>query len=161
MVKYGKQCREYQIEEWKLHYINYKSLKQKIKQITTKLPRGQKPSNTLFGVSYLNPMPLIIDNNNSREDQNFAPLFKSKYGKYLKEFIDLLNEPFHKFYLFFSNTEKQLYQEINTHLYARDNYNKFSKKQIKREINSLGVSIYLVKCLNCFINDNLTAVKKI
>ena len=161
MVKYGKQYREYQIEEWKPHYINYKSLKQKIKQIRTKLPREQQPSNTLFGVSNLNPMPLIPDNKNSSEDQNLAPLFKSKYGKYLKEFIDLLNEQFHKFYLFFSNTEKQLYQEINTHLYARDNYNKFSKKQIKREINSLGVSIYLAKCLNCFINDNLTAVKKI
>ena len=154
MVKYGKQYREYQIEEWKPHYINYKSLKQKIKQIRTKLPREQQPSNTLFGVSNLNPMPLIPDNKNSSEDQNLAPLFKSKYGKYLKEFIDLLNEQFHKFYLFFSNTEKQLYQEINTHLYARDNYNKFSKKQIKREINSLGVSIYLAKCLNCFINDN-------
>ena len=161
MVKYGKQYREYQIEEWKPHYINYKSLKQKIKQIRTKLPREQQPSNTLFGVSNLNPMPLIPDNKNSSEDQNLAPLFKSKYGKYLKEFIDLLNEQFHKFYLFFSNTEKQLYQEINTHIYARDNYNKFSKKQIKREINSLGVSIYLAKCLNCFINDNLTAVKKI
>ena len=33
MVKYGKQYREYQIEEWKPHYINYKALKQKIKQI--------------------------------------------------------------------------------------------------------------------------------
>jgi len=161
MVKYGKQYRQYQIEEWKPHYINYKSLKQKIKQIRTKLPKEQQPSNTLFGVSNLNPMPLVPDNKNSSEDQNLAPLFKSKYGKYLKEFVDLLNREFHKFYLFFSNTEKQLYQEINTHLYARDNYNKFSKKQIKREINSLGVSIYLAKCLNCFINDNLTAVKKI
>ena len=161
MVKYGKQYREYQIEEWKPHYINYKALKQKIKQIREKLPKDQQPSNTLFGVSNLNPMPLEPDKNDSNEDQNLAPLFKSKYGKYLKEFVDLLNEQFHKFYVFFSNTEKQLYQEINTHLYARENYEKFSKKQIKREINSLGVSIYLARCLNCFINDNLTAIKKI
>ena len=161
MVKYGKQYREYQIEEWKPHYINYKALKQKIKQIREKLPKEQQPSNTLFGVSNLNPMPLEPDKNDSNEDQNLAPLFKSKYGKYLKEFVDLLNEQFHKFYVFFSNTEKQLYQEINTHLYARENYEKFSKKQIKREINSLGVSIYLARCLNCFINDNLTAIKKI
>ena len=161
MVKYGKQYREYQIEEWKPHYINYKALKQKIKQIKAKLPKEEEPSNTLFGVSNLNPMPLIPDNLDSTEDQNLAPLFESKYGKYLKDFIDLLNKEFHKFYVFFSSTEKQLYQEINTHLYAKDNYNKFSKKQIKNEMNSLGVSIYLAKCLNCFINDNLTAVKKI
>ena len=161
MVKYGKQYREYQIEEWKPHYINYKALKQKIKQIKTKLPKEEEPSNTLFGVSNLNPMPLIPDNLDSTEDQNLAPLFESKYGKYLKDFIDLLNKEFHKFYIFFSSTEKQLYQEINTHLYAKDNYNKYSKKQIKNEMNSLGVSIYLAKCLNCFINDNLTAVKKI
>ena len=161
MVKYGKQYRKYQIEEWKPHYINYKALKQKIKQIKEKLPKEEQPSNTLFGVSNLNPMPLVPDNPDSNEDQNLAPLFSSKYGKYLKEFIDLLNEQFHKFYVFFSNTEKQLYQEINTHLYARENYNKFTKRQIKIEMNSLGVSIYLAKCLNCFINDNLTAVKKI
>ena len=161
MVKYGKQYRQYQIEEWKTHYINYKALKQKIKQIKSKLPKEEVPSNILFGVSNINPMPLVPDNSGSTEDQNLAPLYKSKYGKYLKEFIDLLNEQFHKFYIFFSNTEKQLYQEINTHLYARENYHKFTKKQIKNEMNSLGVSIYLAKCLNCFINDNLTAVKKI
>ena len=161
MVKYGKKYREFQTEEWKPHYTNYKALKQKIKQIKTKLPKEENPSNTLFGVSNINPIPLVPENADSTEDQNLAPLFSSKYGKYLKEFIDLLNEQFHKFYVFFSNTEKQLYQEINTHLYARENYHKFNKKQIKREINSLGVSIYLAKCLNCFINDNLTAVKKI
>ena len=161
MVKYGKQYREYQIEEWKPHYINYKALKQKIKKLKVKLPQREAPSNTLFGVSNINPMPLVPDNPDTTDDQNLAPLFSSKYGKYLKEFVDLLNEQFHKFYIFFSNTEKQLYQEINTHLYARDNYYKFSRKQIKSEINSLGVSIYLAKCLNCFINDNLTAVKKI
>ena len=161
MVKYGKKYREFQIEEWKPHYINYKALKQKIKQIKRKLPKEEDPSNTLFGVSNINPIPLVPENIDSMEDQNLAPLFCSKYGKYLKEFIDLLNEQFHKFYVFFSNTEKQLYQEINTHLYAKEDYHKFNKKQIKREINSLGVSIYLAKCLNCFINDNLTAVKKI
>ena len=161
MVKYGKQFRQYQIEEWKPHYINYKALKQKIKQIRSKLPRQEQPSNTLFGVSNLNPMPLVPDNPDSTEDQNLAPLFQSKYGKHLKDFVDLLNKEFHKFYVFFSNTEKQLYQEINTHLYARDNYKNFSRKQIKNEINSLGLSIYLARCLNCFINDNLTAVKKI
>ena len=110
MVKYGKQYRQYQIEEWKTHYINYKALKQKIKQIKSKLPKEEVPSNILFGVSNINPMPLVPDNSGSTEDQNLAPLYKSKYGKYLKEFIDLLNEQFHKFYIFFSNTEKQLYQ---------------------------------------------------
>ena len=101
MVKYGKQYREFQIEEWKPHYINYKALKQKIKQIKEKLPKEENPSNTLFGVSNLNPIPLAPENIDSTVDQNLATLFSSKYGKYLREFIDLLNEEFHKFYVFF------------------------------------------------------------
>ena len=125
------------------------------------MPKQEEPSNMLFGVSNINPMPLVPDISDSKEDENLAPLFSSKYGKYLKEFVDLLNEQFHKFYVFFSNTEKQLYQEINTHLYTRENYSQFTRKQIKSEINSPGLSIYLAKCLNFFINDNLTALKKI
>ena len=161
MVKYGKQYREYQIEEWKSHYIDYKILKQKIKYLRTKLPKKEELPDNFFEVSEINEIPLIPDNNDTLEDQNLAPLFELKYGEYLKEFIDLLNEQFHKFYVFFSNTEKQLYQEINTHLYAKENYKTYSKKKIKSELNSLGICIYLAKCLNCFINDNLTAIKKI
>ena len=39
MVKYGKLFRELQIKEFKGNYINYKKLKQKIKQIQEILPR--------------------------------------------------------------------------------------------------------------------------
>ena len=160
MVKYGKQYRELQIQEWTAHYIDYKALKQKIKYLKTKLP-ALESSNTFIDISNLNSMPLEPDNNNIEGDQYLAPLFNLKNGNYLKEFIDLLNEQFHKFYVFFSNTEKQLYKKINMHLYSKDNYNKLSKKKIKSEINSLGICIYLAKCLNNFVNDNLTALKKI
>ena len=160
MVKYGKQYRELQVQEWAAHYIDYKALKQKIKYLKTQLPILES-SNTFIDISNLNSMPLEPDNNNTEGDQYLAPLFNLKNGNYLKEFIDLLNEQFHKFYIFFSNTEKQLYKKINMHLYSKDNYNKLSKKKIKNEINSLGICIYLAKCLNNFVNDNLTALKKI
>ena len=160
MVKFGKQYRELQIQEWTAHYIDYKALKQKIKYLKSKLPTLEL-SNTFIDISNLNSMPLEPDNNNTDGDQYLAPLFNLKNGNYLKEFIDLLNEQFHKFYIFFSNTEKQLYKKINMHLYSKDNYNKLSKKKIKIEINSLGICIYLAKCLNNFVNDNLTALKKI
>ena len=160
MVKYGKQYREYQIQEWVQHYINYKALKQKIKYIRSKLPKEELVSNAFLNISNLNSMPLEPDKE-IIEDQYLSPLYKLNYGNYLKEFIDLLNNEFHKFYIFFSNTEKQLYKQINMHLYAKDHYDKFSKKKIKSELNSLGVCIYLAKCLNCFINDNLMAMKKI
>ena len=160
MVKYGKQYREYQIQEWAQHYIDYKLLKQKIKYLRTKLPNNDA-SNTFIDISNLISMPLEPDNNNINSDQYLTPLFNLKNGNYLKEFIDLLNEQFHKFYIFFSNTEKQLYKKINMHLYSRDNYNNLSKKKIKSELNSLGICIYLAKCLNNFVNDNLTALKKI
>ena len=160
MVKFGKQYRELQIQEWTEHYIDYKALKQKIKYLRTKLPNNET-WDTFIDISNLNSMPLEPDNNNLDGDQYLAPLFSLKNGNYLKEFIDLLNEQFHKFYIFFSNTEKQLYKKINMHLYSKDNYNKLSKKKIKSEINSLGICIYLAKCLNNFVNDNLTALKKI
>ena len=159
MVKYGKQYRELQIQEWAKHYIDYKLLKQKIKYLKTKMP-GKEVSNILLNISNLNSMPLEPDNNIT-EDQYLSPLFNIENGNYLKEFLDLLNEQFHKFYVFFSNTEKQLYKQINMHLYSKDNYKNLSKKNLKKELNSLGICIYLAKCLNCFINDNLTALKKI
>ena len=160
MVKYGKQYRELQIQEWSKHYIDYKLLKQKIKYLKTKLPR-KEVSNILLNISNLNSMPLEPENNDITEDQYLSPLFNLENGNYLKEFIDLLNEQFHKFYIFFSNTEKQLYKQINMHLYSKDNYKNLSKKNLKKELNSLGICIYLARCLNCFINDNLTALKKI
>ena len=159
MVKYGKQYREFQIQEWVQHYINYKALKQKIKYIRSKLPK-EEASNIFVNISNLNSMPLVPDKDIT-EDQYLSPLYNLPNGNYLKEFIELLNQEFHKFYIFFSNTEKQLYKQINMHLYTKDNYKKLSKKNIKRELNSLGVCIYLAKCLNCFINDNLMALKKI
>ena len=161
MVKYGKQYRDLQIKEWVPHYIDYKLLKQKIKYLKTKLPK-KEISPDLLNISNLNSMPLEPDNNhNITEDQYLSPLFNLKNGNYLKEFIDLLNEQFHKFYIFFSNTEKQLYKQINMHLYSKENYKNLSKKNLKKELNSLGICIYLARCLNCFINDNLTALKKI
>jgi SPX domain protein involved in polyphosphate accumulation len=39
MVKYGKLFRELQIKEFEGYYINYKRLKQKIKEIQKILPR--------------------------------------------------------------------------------------------------------------------------
>ena len=159
MVKFGKQYRELQIQEWVQHYIDYKILKQKIKYLKTKLPK-KEISNDLLNISNLNSMPLEPDNN-IMEDQYLSPLYNLKNGNYLKEFIDLLNEQFHKFYIFFSNTEKQLYKQINSHLYSKEHYRNFSKKNLKKELNSLGICIYLARCLNCFINDNLTALKKI
>ncbi len=128
MVKYGKQYREYQIQEWVQHYINYKALKQKIKYIRSKLPKEELVSNAFLNISNLNSMPLEPDKE-IIEDQYLSPLYKLNYGNYLKEFIDLLNNEFHKFYIFFSNTEKQLYKQINMHLYAKDHYDKFSKKK--------------------------------
>ena len=133
MVKYRKQYREYQIQEWVKHYIDYKAHKQKIKYLKSKLPPKEE-SNDLLNISNLNSMPLEPDNNNIMEDQYLTPLFNLDNGNYLKEFIDLLNEQFHKFYIFFSNTEKQLYKQINMHLYSRENYKKLSKKKSKMKL---------------------------
>ena len=69
MVKYGKLFRELQITEFKDHYINYKRLKQKIKQISgilpkisTKLMKG-RPSN----LSNLKLRPTVLSENEEND----------------------------------------------------------------------------------------------
>ena len=88
MVKYGKQYREFQVQEWVKHYIDYKVLKQKIKYLKTKLPRREVP-NPLINISNLSSMALE-PGNNITEDQYLSPLYKLENGNYLKEFISLL-----------------------------------------------------------------------
>ncbi len=49
MVKYGKEYRKLQLDEWKKYYLNYKLLKQKIKEMKKtlfkelKIKEGPRP----------------------------------------------------------------------------------------------------------------------
>ncbi|MCQ2817896.1 MAG: MFS transporter [archaeon] len=175
MVKFGKKLRARIIEVWKDSYMDYKKLKQLIRKIYNALypPKG-KGGNTIDieSVDFLEQMPppnqrpksntddLNEDSFLLNEDIQFV-IEKNKRGKYLKEFLTLLDTEFHKVYVNFVQLEKELYGQINRILYAQPNYNQLNIKEIGEELESLHCTIFLANSLKDFINDNVTALRKI
>ena len=160
MVKYGKLYRELQIKEFKGNYINYKKLKQKIKEIQEILPRTSQQliKNRASNISTLKLRPTIL----SEKDEGDAyENVNDQYGEKLKEFQLLLDEEFQRSYAFFKSMRKQLHNKINRHLYTQTNYLSYNLEQFLKEINNLRNTTYLAKCLNAFINDNMKAIKNI
>ena len=159
MGKYGKLFRELQIKEFQNHYINYKRLKQKIKQIQQYLPRisEQLIKNRESNVSNLKLRPTLMSENEENESENIG----DQYGDQLKEFKILLDEEFQKCYNYYKTIKKQLHNKINRHLYTQTNYLSYNLEEILKELNNLRNTTYLAKCLNAFVNDNMMAIKKI
>ncbi len=164
MVKYGKLYREIQIKEFKGHYIDYKKLKQKIKQMQKLLPRISKeiiPKRTSNDTTIKIDLPeSLLEEDYSRYASN-ASTVGDKYGVHFKEFYELLNQEFQICYNFFKKIRKQLRTKINKHLYTQTNYSNYNIQQIINELGNLRITIYLAKSLNAFINDNMMAIKKI
>ena len=102
----------------------------------------------------------LSDGDYSRNSSR-ASTYWDKYGAELKEFKDLLDQEFQRCYKFFKKIRKQLHKKINQHLYSQTNYASFNTKDIIEEIGNLRLTMYLAKCLNAFINDNMMAIKKI
>jgi len=157
MVKYGKIYRKIQTEEWRKYYINYKLLKQKIKEFKNKLSSVIRTSNTVTRTSLLSS-PLIPDDD--IENENNA-LYKEENGAYLKEFIDLLLKEFYKSYNFYLQIEKVLVKKMNAHLCTQTSYSNYNLQELSKEMKSLSSTVFLTKCLNDFVNDIMTAMKKI
>ena len=165
MAKFGKKYRNLQIEEWKAYYINYKSLKHKIKLIKQKIlsrPRDgtlniAKNTSTMPS---LNVMP-IANRTTSLMLDDLSILYLRKYGKDLKEFVQLLDNELNKCYLFYMKIEKELYKKVNSHLYTQTNYINYDLFEIYKEMCKINKTVFLIKCVNSFINDNMSALKNI
>ena len=158
MVKYGKQYRQLQLDEWKKYYFDYKGLKHKIRQMKRVLVKDIKVKEKEARPSLLSTPLLPEEIVNDPEANN---IFKDKKGENLKEFIDLFIKEFQKSYGFFINIEKVLIRKVNTHLYTQTSYSTYSLAELSKEMKSLSLTIYLAKSLNAFINDIMMAMKKI
>ena len=168
MVKFGKEYRKFQIKQWKAYYIDYKSLKQGIRSIIINIERqkdnarGTDASEINLGHPSLKPMELDPDKSIIiQEGQDLQSLYNLKYGQELKNFIDLLEKEFRKSYIHFVNQEKELYKKVNGHCYSNDIYNELNLLNVLREIKEILLTLKLTNNLNVFINDNVTAMKKI
>ena len=158
MVKYGKQYRKLQLNEWKKYYLDYKGLKHKIRQMKRVLVQDIKVKEKSNRPSLLSTPLLpeeIVDNKDGSD------IYSDKKGQHLKEFISLLINEFKKSYNFFLNIEKVLVKKVNSHLYIQTSYSTFTLPELTKEMKSLSLTIYLTKCLNAFINDIMMAIKKI
>ena len=156
MGKYGKLYRQLQIEEFQENYIDYKKLKQKIKSIQNTLPQ----------IGHNNSIRINSSNQNMRirstVSSSFSELVENdNYTLLLNEFKNLLNEEFQRFYKFFKSIKKHIHKLLNKHLYTQTNYISYNLEEFIQEITNIKATIYLAKCLNEFINDNMTAIKKI
>ena len=165
MVKYGKLYRELQVKEFQGNYIDYKKLKQKIKKMQEILPRTSqniltKLRNSNMPSIKMNIRPSFSDEDYSRNTST-ATTYWDKFGSELKEFKELLDKEFQRCYQFFKKMRKQLHRKINEHLYTQTKYSSYNKRDIIKEMGDLRKTMYLAKCLNAFINDNMMAIKKI
>ena len=168
MVKFGKEFRKFQIKAWENSYINYKLLKQEIKKIRGNINQlkqnARKTEITVasdIGHPSLKPLELVREDSVSTETQDLNSLYNTQYGNELKKFISLLEKEFRKCYIHFVNQEKELYKKINSHCYRISIYKDYVLLNISNEIKEIKISLGLVKQLNCFINDNMMALKKI
>ena len=157
MVKYGKEYRKLQLPEWKKYYLNYKTLKRKIKDMKQKLFKHLK-TDQIKNTPDLLKAPLLPDNN---ENEKTSIIYQDEKGEQLKEFVELLIQEFKKSYSFFIGIEKVLIKKMNEHLYTQTNYSTYSLLELSKEMKKLSLTVYLAKCLNAFINDIMTAIKKI
>ena len=163
MVKFGKEYRKLQLDEWKKYYMDYKGLKRKIKEMKQILfkelrqSEGARPE--------LLSTPLIPDDlddiEKAKDNEKLSTVYNDEKGEHLKEFIELLIQEFKKSYTFFVGIEKVLIKKMNTHLYTQTSYSTYSLSELSKEMKSLSLTIYLAKCLNGFINDIMMAMKKI
>ena len=167
MAKFGKEYRKYQVKKWKESYINYKLLKQEIKKIKSNIEQQNQSrqteviENNDIGHPSIKPLELVPENSLIIEVQDLQSLYNLRYGNELKKFIDLLEKEFRKCYIHFVNQEKELYKKVNVHCYSTALYKDYTILNICHEINEIAVTLKLAKQLNCFINDNVMALKKI
>ena len=169
MVKYGKEFRKFQVEQWKAFYIDYKLLKQEIKTIKENIEQFKSYRASVQGINEtrsemqsIRPTKKLSQKLvNGLEVQDLNSLYNLPYGNELKRFINLVDKEFRKSYIFFVNQEKELYKRVNIHCYNNALNKDLIIINIFNQIKEISITMKLAKQLNCFINDNVMALKKI
>ena len=131
MVKYGKEFRKNQNNEWKEKYFDYKAHKQLIK----------KYKKSMEGLS---------------TDDMSHEIEKSSL-----EFEDSLDKDIKKVYIFFANKEKVLYKKINEYLHLKEEYPNFELGDFLNQYKQLNELAELSLNISNFIFYNLKALIKI
>ena len=135
MVKYGKEFRKDQIEEWKEKYFNYKAHKQLIKKY------------------------LKMRNEIPQETETIT--LREKLEEWSLEFKNSLDKEIKKVFIFFVNKERALYKKVNTNLHSKEEYPDFALGDFINQYEELKELSELSLNMSNFILLNLKAVIKI
>ena len=135
MVKYGKEFRKNQFNDWKEKYFNYKEKKQIIKKY----------------------LKLRVDL--PQDEENIT--LREQLAKWSVEFEEIIDKDIKKVYIFFSNKEKVLYKKINEYLHMKEDYPNFELGDFLNHYKQLKELSELSLNLSNFIYFNLKAVIKI
>ena len=138
MVKYGKEFRRIQIEEWKEKYFDYKKFKQIIKSYLSEIEINQQKN--------------IIDTDIEKQD------FLTKL---ITQFTEKMDKEIHRIYIFFTNKERQLYKSMNKLLYQKDETTNLDLEEYLNEFQKLNEISTLSYNLSQFVYYNLKAAIKI
>lgn len=175
MVKFGKQYRSNQLEEWKKDYFDYKLVKQTIKEsIRLLFKENEKErvkefsnneeiminsptSSAESGIVVKKENRLNFDIKIENSHANVDKLIDSRFN----EFIKLMDSEIKKIYLFFVNRERELYVSINSHLHIRQTFDSFNLRNIEKEFEELYNISLVTFNISKFIQMNMTAIKKI
>ena len=133
MVKYGKRFRAEQIQDYAEKYMDYKGLKQFIKQYA-------------------------LSKKQQQQQQQQPTLSK---GELISQFNTLLDKELKKVYIFYVAKERELYIEMNMRLHSKDNYYNLSPQGIDNELNELMKISSETYLLMKYLVANLTALFKI
>ena len=133
MVKYGKEFRKIQKPDWKDKYFDYKSKKQKIKE-------------------------LIKDKEDSADDDI---IFFQKLEGWSEDFKKALDKDIKRVYIFVAGKERILYKQINESLYLKKDDEIFNLKGYTDVFKHLQEISELSLQMSFFIYYNLKAVIKI
>ena len=86
---------------------------------------------------------------------------KVEQKELIKQFVSLLNQEVKNVYLFYVQTEREIYIMINSHLHIRNTYDSMNLNSINNEVKALIDIISFAYDLLCYIKINMIAVQKI
>lgn len=164
MVKFGRYIEAHSKKEWKNNYIDYNKLKQKIKNMTS-----QRKSNRLSATEHdYSDIQDDYFNRLTRRKSSYAftksdfdKILESEIGKYIEEFLKLLDLEIKKFFIFFKYLERKLYKEISHKMRKEQSFRSYNLIQIMEELENFDGIINETLDLCSYINLNVTAVRKI
>ena len=170
---FGKKFELEKVKSWDQYYINYNKAVDSIKDLIiflknlvykTKAEEEKNKNNNNSKdleqskkLKKAGGIPTLLKTlkTNTEEDK------KKEIQEKIQKFIEFLDDEIKKIYIFFSSTEKDIYQKINKKIQNKDAISNKASNDILKELKSIKYISELCKQLIIFIFWNIKALKNI